>query len=141
MDTIFIEDLELEALVDNMQKLKDQNNIVADAYERSRQEIVKYLDDHNLKSVYTTVNGKTFKATLVRPEVITVDEKVLIKAIGRRLFNKATERKLNKKLLYDLVTQGVIDGEIVAKASYLSTNKAYPSVTEVPVDQVLYESD
>jgi len=124
-------DNEFNELVANMIVLKRRHVEAEAAYEKSRQELTQYMEHHSLKTEVAQVGDSVYQATYVRPEVINIDEKVLIKAVGRRVYNKATERKLNKKLLYSLVQQGVIDGEVVAKASYLSYNKAYPLISEV----------
>jgi hypothetical protein len=93
--------------------------------------LVKTLDDRGERSLYVSIDGKAYKATVVRSERAKVDEEELRKAIGARKFNAITVRKVSMEMLTWAMSTGKIDPAVASQHITLVPSSAYPKITEV----------
>jgi hypothetical protein len=67
------------------------------------------------KTVTDTLDGHTFSATYTQRTTTQINEEGLRKAMGARVFNKYTIRKLDRKALEKAMGDGVVDPTLVAQ--------------------------
>lgn len=95
-------------------------------------EVIDALQDLNKKSTIQRRDGKRLTFTVARKTTTTVDEKGLRKALGAKVFDRYTERKLKNKKLEEAIEIGDIDGYTVAK--YLTVTQGAPYITYTEKD-------
>lgn len=90
-------------------------------------DVIEALKEMDKKSTTQRRDGRRFTFTVARKTSTTVDEVGLRKALGAKVYDKFTERKLKNKKLEEAVELGKVDGLTVAK--YLTVTQGDPYVT------------
>lgn len=119
-------DYELEKL-HSLQRMRAQ--IEAD-YAAQTELVYQMLTDLGLRSM----SAEGFKYTIVQAERTKIHESSLRRAIGARLFNKLTVRKIDQKLVTEAVKTGQLDPVVLSMHSENVLNKPYIRITEMPLD-------
>lgn len=68
-----------------------------------------------VKTAYVSAGGVKFSATYTQRTTNQINEQGLRKALGARVYDKFTTKKLDRKALETAMTDGVVDPMIVAK--------------------------
>lgn len=120
--SISVED-EIAFKVDLVKELKENAQEATTRFEEAQAELVALIGDG-----YT---GNRYRARVVRKDSVKINETGLKKALGARLFNKATKTVLDRKKLDELMQTGEIDPVIVSTNSEIVPQKPYISFTKV----------
>lgn len=75
--------------------------------------------------------GSTKKVTLVKSETVKIDEEGLREALGEKMWDKITTRKLDNKKLESFVAVGDIDIEVLDTYSEIVPRTPYIKITNV----------
>lgn len=72
--------------------------------------------EENQRKTLTYIEGDSkFTATYTQRTTNQINEKGLRKALGARVYDKFTEKKLDRKALETAMSDGVVDPSVVAK--------------------------
>lgn len=86
------------------------------------------------KSASIKDGGKYYKATIVSPERVDIDEKGLAKEIGATAFRKVSDLKVNRKKLEEALASGELSAEVVGKHLHTKDARPYIRFTEGVLD-------
>lgn len=112
-----------------------ENRMQAEQAEAAaRRELVEYMEANQRKTVSAETPYGKRKVTYSRSTRITIDEKGLKKAIGAKLFNKFTVRKLDRAKLEKALDEGVVSPNTVSPYVKESYSTPYLRVTGVKDD-------
>ena len=112
----------LEEQVDHRASIKEQIALLTKRLADVNTAILQGLDAHGLDRVTTTLGNKV---VVVEQSVVDVNADLLKERITTSLWNKITERKINKVLLDAQVIVGGIDASIVGECSYVVCDKRF----------------
>jgi hypothetical protein len=96
----------------------------------AEEELVEQLREQHKKSVTLTEGDKVQRATFVQTESTKIDEEGLRKAVGVKIWNAITDRKVNKAKLLEQVGTGTLTEQQVAPFITVVPNKAYLRYSE-----------
>lgn len=106
---------------------------IAELQEAAKEREAKLLDiyeDLGEKSIsVTTSSGEVITGTMVQGERVVFNDAALKKSLGAAMWNKVTERVLDKRKLEDQIAAGKVETADVAAASKTTKNKPYVKVT------------
>lgn len=88
------------------------------------------MQEAKTKTIKVESEGKTTRFTYVSREVTKIDEVGLRKELRAKVFDKFTEKKLNKAKLEAAMQRGEIDPMIVSKHVEIAPGKPYLRITE-----------
>lgn len=120
----------LDEMVAEWQIAKATVETAQERFDHLTNEITAYMITEGVKSDLVRVRDKEWKVTVVQTERVKVDDDHLIKMIGKRLYNKVSIRKVDKKLLDDAIKEGAIDPAMISNSVVISTSKPFMRVTE-----------
>lgn len=113
--------------------LGDVKHEIAELQEQSKAleaELLDDLDEMDEKSLtVTTTAGEVLTGTKVQGERVQINDTALKKKLGATMWNKVTERVLDKRKLEDQIAAGEVEVADVAAASTTAKNKPYVKVT------------
>lgn len=106
---------------------------IAELQEAAKEREAKLLaiyDELGEKSItVTTASGEIVTGTMVQGERVVFNDAALKKKLGATMWNKVTERVLDKRKLEDQIAAGAVETADVAAASTTTKNKPYVKVT------------
>ena len=78
-----------------------------------RSQIIEFMTEHSSKTLSLTRDGITHRLTYVKNTRFVVNEQGLRKALTAKVYDKYTDKKLNRKLLEEAMEKGEIDPKAV----------------------------
>lgn len=93
-------------------------------YEKAQAALLDQMREKHQKSYKWTRDGETKQVTYVQGERTVIDEKGLRRALTAKVFDRYTDKKLNRKKMEEAMGDGTIDPMVVAK--YVSTAPSNP---------------
>jgi len=97
----------------------------------AKERLVKLLQARGEKSLYVTLDGEVYKATVVAGERAKVDEAALAEALGDQKFSALCTRKVDTGLLTAAIASGSVDPALVGQHVQIVPIAAYAKVTKV----------
>jgi len=104
-----------------------------DEEKAARKAVVAHLEETGKTTADLEDGDVVYNFRVSRRTTTAIDEKGLRKALGARVFDKFTERKLNRKKLEDAIDQGAVDQLVVAQ--YVEAKKSEPFLTFTAKDR------
>ena len=98
--------------------------------ELAEEELIESLRAAGDKSTSLTEGDKVQRATVVQTESTKIDEDGLRKAVGVKLWNKITVKKVDKAKLTETIADGEISPELASGFLTVQKNKPYIRYTE-----------
>jgi len=92
----------------------------------AEEELAESLRTAGQKTISLTEGDKVQRATYVQTETTKIDEDGLRKAVGVKLWNRVTDRKVNKAKLITLIGEGEISQE--PASSFISVQQSKPYI-------------
>ena len=89
-----------------------------------QEELANQMAAAHQKSMTYTKNGRIFGVTFVQRSTYELDEKGLRKALTAKVYDRFTEKKLNRKALEEAMSRQEIDPMVVSK--YVEEKKGSP---------------
>jgi len=112
----------LEAL-----KAADQAN---DRLTQAKEKLLAYMEEGKTKTIkWTDASNRIASITYVQSRTPVIDEKGLRKALGARVFDKYTVKKLDKRKMEAAMETGEVDPVTVAKFVTERLSAPYPKFT------------
>ena len=96
----------------------------------AEQELIESLRAAGDKSTSLTEGDKVQRATVVQTETTKIDEEGLRKALGVKLWNKVTVRKVDKAKLTTIIADGEVSPELASGFLTVQKNKPYIRYSE-----------
>ena len=125
-DPLVVEYLEAKSAVEGAQRRLD---------EASAALLSKMAFDHEKTREFRRHDGRVWRLTYVQTHTPVIDEKGLRKALGARVFDKYTVKKLDKKLMERAMDVGEVDPVTVAKFVSEKPSKPYLRATLVEKEE------
>lgn len=125
-DEIAAQDPVLEEYLDAKAEMARVN----ERYARAQTALLAQMREKHQKSYKWTRDGETKSVTYVQGERSVIDEKGLRRALTAKVFDKYTDKKLNRKKMEAAMGEGVIDPMVVAKFVSTQPASAYLRYTE-----------
>ncbi len=116
----------MKAKLKKLQEIKDQLAVLEAERKKLQEQLSEAMGDD---SVDFCVGEQKFKATCVRSETVKIDEEALATALGKKVWEQITVRKLDNKLLEAKVALGEIPVELVSDHSTIVPRKPYIKTT------------
>jgi len=98
--------------------------------EAAEEELIDALRTAGDKSTSLTEGDKVQRATVVQTETTKIDEDGLRKAVGVKLWNKITVKKVDKAKLTTTIADGEISPELASGFLTVQKNKPYIRYSE-----------
>jgi hypothetical protein len=98
--------------------------------EAAEAELIESLRAAGDKSTSLTEGDKVQRATVVQTETTKIDEEGLRKALGVKLWNKVTVKKVDKAKLTAIIADGEISPELASGFLTVQKNKPYIRYSE-----------
>lgn len=120
-----------------VEELREAKRVEAEAADRVRlanEHVIELLHKTRKKSTSIQDGGKYYKATIVSPERVDIDEKGLAKEIGAPAFRKVSDLKVNRKKLEEALASGELSAEVVGKHLHTRDARPYIRFTEGVLD-------
>jgi hypothetical protein len=92
--------------------------------------MIKQMQDTKTKTVTVVDGEQQIRFTYVSKEVTKIDEKGLRKELTARVFDKFTDKKLNRSKLEAAMQSGAVDPMIVSKHVEIAEGQPYLRITE-----------
>lgn len=96
----------------------------------AEEELAEALRTAGQKSISLTEGDKVQRATYVQTETTKIDEDGLRKAVGVKVWNRITNRKVDKAKLMTVIGEGEISQELAASFITLQKSKPYIRFSE-----------
>ena len=125
-DPVAAEDPVLEEYLDAKAEMVRVN----DRFARAQTALLNQMREKHQKSYKWIRDGQTRSVTYVQGERTVIDEKGLRKALTAKVFDKYTDKKLNRKKMEEAMSEGVIDPMVVAQHVSSQPASAYLRYTE-----------
>jgi len=93
-------------------------------------ELLAQMQADHAKTLTFHGDGTTKQVTYVSRKTYTVDEKGLRRALTAKVFDRYTEKRLNRKALEDAMDRGEVDPVVVARFVSEAESKPYLKYTE-----------
>jgi len=119
----------LEELVAEWQIADAALKIAKENFDKKTNDLASHMLLEGIKSDLVNVHDKDYKVTVVESERLKIDEDHLIKAIGKRIYNKVSVRKVDKKLLETAIKNGEINPAAISGSVVISKSTPYLRVT------------
>ena len=116
---------ELTTAIADANRLKAEKAAAEERYKEAEARLIKLMEAEGVRSSTKEIEGVSIRATLVERERVTIDEPSLRKALGARLFNKLTVRKLDQGLLKQAIVDEQVDPVVVSQHSVITRDRAY----------------
>lgn len=97
--------------------------------------LIKQMERDQRKSFRWTSDGVRRAISYVQATTTVIDEKGLRKALGAKVFDKYTVRKLDRKAMEVAMDDGTIDPVTVSRFVTLKPNRPHLSLTEKEVEE------
>lgn len=117
--------------------LRDAKRAAAEAKSQialAQAEVIRLLNNKQLKSWGVNDGGKSYKATVVAPERVAVDAVGLREKLGPAKFRTIADQVLNETKLEQAIEKGKILAEVVAPFLTTKDSKPYIRFTEGATD-------
>lgn len=98
--------------------------------ELCEKDLVEAMAAVHQKSATLRTGETQIKVTYVQNSTVKVNEEGLRKALGARVFNKYTVRKIDKNKLETGIATGEVDGVVVSQYCEIKSSKPYIRYTE-----------
>ena len=98
--------------------------------ELAEEELTEALQAAGQKTITLTEGDKVQRATYVQTESTKIDEEGLRKAVGVKIWNKVTDRKVNKAKLVTVIGEGEVSQELASSFITVQKNKPYIRYSE-----------
>lgn len=120
----------LDDMVAEWQIAKATLDAAKERFDKITNDIAQHMLVEGVKTDLVHVHGSDYKVTVVQSETLKVDEDSLIKALGKRMYNKISTRKVDKKMLDLAIRDGEIDPQAVAGSMIISKSTPYIRVSQ-----------
>jgi transcriptional antiterminator Rof (Rho-off) len=120
----------LDDMVAEWQVAKATLEAAKERYDKITNDIAQQMLVEGVKSDLVHVHGTDYKVTVVQSETLKVDEDSLVKALGKRMYNKVSVRKVDKKMLELAIKDGEISPQAVANSMVISKSTPYIRVSQ-----------
>lgn len=118
------------ALVGEYYVAKAEADRAAERLKTAQDALLGYMQENKAKTIKVQAGDKETRFTYVSREVTKIDEVALRKELKAKVFDKFTEKKLNKAKLEAAMQRGEVDPMIVSKHVQIAPGKPYLRVSE-----------
>ena len=120
------DDGEASSLLSTLASIKAAEDMLAKQKVEAQTRLIELLDGVGIKTYKTkTSDGRSLTGTLVQAERLVYDEPGLEAALGKKLWDAVTVRKLDKALLEAHVVTKAVDENVVAAYTEVKQNAPY----------------
>lgn len=120
----------LGELVEGLRAARAELDRADEAFHTAQSAVVDHIKALGQKTASYSQGAVVVRATVVQAERVVVDEPALKKALGARVFNKLTVRKLSNELLRKAIMDSVVDPVVVAQHSRITYNAPSVRISE-----------
>lgn len=130
-ETVDDESVDMDNQVVRISDLRKRADDLKATIDREQQELLDSMEEAGLTKVQATdpATGDVVQATVVKGEIVTTDDAKLKKRVGATIWNKITNRTLDKSLLDAAIKAGDVSSVDVAAASTVRPKKTFVKIT------------
>lgn len=116
--------------VEKLHDLRNQQKQLADDIQTTQKTVLTQMKDAGENAVNViSPKGLRYRATVVQPESLIIDEAALKKAVGASIWKRMTSTIFDRKKLEKLIASGEVTAETLASVSSTKKGTAHVRVT------------
>lgn len=114
----------------------DQGYLAAEELRRkARERVVELLRMRGESEVAVEDGTEGYKVRVITAERVAIDDDVLIEVLGKRAYNRLTERRASKDKVLAAIRDGLLDPAQLAAAVTVKSTAAWPRIDRYVPEQ------